>query len=506
MDGNDATRWTAADAAELEALGEEIAELGAHIDAAEHRFLTCLREFDRREGWFKQGCKSAAHWLSWRLGMSLRVAHEKVRMARALENLPQIDQAFSKGEVSYSKVRAMTRVATPDTDAALLEVARYTTGADLERVCRVYRGVDVATSTAYPTVQQRRFVRRYELESGMVRLEIQLPPVEADAVWESIASIADREARDAQRMSPKVEPSEAERSAEQGAEAEPSQAEHEPEAECSAEHEPEPEPSQAEHEAEPEHSAPERQGSREEREEALADAFIYLCEVGRKHAGESLGGAMHDLMVHIDAQRLRADGKTVAGLLENGAPLTGDVLRRLACDAACVAVIRGEEGEPLSVGRKTRTIPPSIARALRVRDGGCRFPGCQHRRHVDGHHIEHWVDGGKTSLDNLVLLCRYHHTLLHESGFSLERTDDRLVFRSPDGTEIVPVPSRGLAAPVSTDSLRAGDQRSITAETNEPRWDGEPIQMDEVIDMLIKARRTDAQKARADAEDEEPPN
>jgi hypothetical protein len=95
-------------------------------------------------------------------------------------------------------------------------------------------------------------------------------------------------------------------------------------------------------------------------------------------------------------------------------------------------LIEDERGEPLSIGRKSRVIPPSLRRALRARDNGCRFPGCTHRAYLDGHHVKHWANGGETRLDNLVQLCRHHHRLVHEGGFGCERRDDgAFIFRDP---------------------------------------------------------------------------
>jgi len=92
------------------------------------------------------------------------------------------------------------------------------------------------------------------------------------------------------------------------------------------------------------------------------------------------------------------------------------------------------DGAPLRIGRKTRKIPPALGRALRARDGGCRFPGCERRRFVDAHHIRHWARGGATDQDNLLLLCRHHHRLVHEGGYSVERLPDgRVRFRLPNG-------------------------------------------------------------------------
>ncbi|MGD2129698.1 MAG: DUF222 domain-containing protein, partial [Lysobacterales bacterium] len=124
---------------ELERLGEQITELAAHLDAGEYRFLTLLEAFDREQGWGGTGILSCAHWLNWRCGLSIGVAREKVRVARALPDLPQISAAFREGRVSYSKVRAMTRVATPRNEDSLLNVALHGTAHHVERQVRLYR-------------------------------------------------------------------------------------------------------------------------------------------------------------------------------------------------------------------------------------------------------------------------------------------------------------------------------------------------------------------------------
>ena len=112
-------------------------------------------------------------------------------------------------------------------------------------------------------------------------------------------------------------------------------------------------------------------------------------------------------------------GQAVIELDGGGVDVSAETSRRLACDAAVVVLHEGADGSALDVGRKTRSIPPAIRRALSARDTGCRFPGCT-ARHCDAHHLVHWADGGRTSLDNLVLLCRRHHRLLHEGGYRIE--------------------------------------------------------------------------------------
>jgi hypothetical protein len=127
--------------AELDQLGDEIAELSAHLDAATARLLDLIREFDERGGW-GNGFLSCAHWLTWRIGLEPRAARERVRVARALGTLPRLAQALARGELSYSKVRALTRVATPATEERLLKVGRCGTAEHVERIVRGWRRVD----------------------------------------------------------------------------------------------------------------------------------------------------------------------------------------------------------------------------------------------------------------------------------------------------------------------------------------------------------------------------
>jgi hypothetical protein len=169
---------------ELESLGERIAEMSAHLDAAMHRLLTDLREFDQRGGWHRQGASSCAHWLAWRVGWDLVTAREHVRVARKLAELPAIDDALRRGQVSYAKVRAMVRVATPANESLLLEYAKLMTASQLERQCRRYALVLRQGENAHPKIdEQRRYVRRRDTEDGMVKIEAVLHPEEAEVVW-----------------------------------------------------------------------------------------------------------------------------------------------------------------------------------------------------------------------------------------------------------------------------------------------------------------------------------
>jgi hypothetical protein len=189
------------------------------------------------------------------------------------------------------------------------------------------------------------------------------------------------------------------------------------------------------------------------------------------------GGDRFQVVVHVDAAALR-DGVGESEL-GDGAPIAAETARRLACDAAIVPLLeRG--GRPLSVGRKTRSIPPALARALASRDRGCRFPGCTNHRAVDAHHIQHWANGGATSLDNLQL-CRHHHRLLHEGGYTVTKAGAGFVFRRPDGRQIRPVPRppRGCSR-----TLRESNRR-IDPEATVTRWGGERFHLADNVDALL---------------------
>jgi hypothetical protein len=160
------------------------------------------------------------------------------------------------------------------------------------------------------------------------------------------------------------------------------------------------------------------------------------------------------VILHVDAAGLESagkaarsasltpdDGQAVVELDEGATNVSAETSRRMACDASLVVMRHAPDGAVLDVGRRTRTIPPAIRRALVARDRRCQFPGCTARR-CDGHHIRHWADGGPTRLNNLTLLCRRHHRAVHEEGFAVVRVDNgELEFYRPDGTSVETAPT-----------------------------------------------------------------
>jgi hypothetical protein len=206
------------------------------------------------------------------------------------------------------------------------------------------------------------------------------------------------------------------------------------------------------------------------------------------------GGDRQQIVVHVDAQTLRHDH---AGRceLEEGPGMAAETARRLACDASLVVLVENEQGEPLNIGRKTRTIPPALRRALRSRDQGCRFPGCTHTRFVDGHHVQHWAQGGETKLSNLVSLCRFHHRLLHEGRVVVQVLDDGAFrFVRPDGRSYES-PAPGAPRQLDWMQLVAAHlarQIKITPRTAITRWQGETLDYGLAVDGLLqRAKRVE---------------
>ena len=479
---------------DLTSLGERIAEHAAHLDAAMHRLLSDLREFDQGGGWHVQGARSCAHWLSWRVGWDLGTAREHVRVAGKLADLPGIDQALQRGELSFSKVRAMTRVATAENEASLLAMARSSTASQLERIRRGYRRALRGMGDERPEDEvERRYVRIRETESGLVRIEAQLTAEEGAVVRQALDLVASRAWR-------------ARRAASSGCVADVSAetraqgpADEDVPAGTSLLREP-----RVGFATEP----PIPAGLRR------ADALValtesYLAEArdggrdGRRVARRDDAGPPVEIVVHVEADGQAAvarrsscrceAGSLEAGLLEDGTPLAGATVERLACDATVVRVVEDSRGNVLDVGRRRRTISTGLRRALRLRDDGCRFPGCTNRL-TDGHHVVPWSRGGETSLTNLVSLCRRHHRFVHELGFRIERVDERaesrrFAFLRPSGFEVKfcgEPPALGGEPVADLLARHRAVEIEIDPDTSYPEWDGTRPDYDHIVGCLMQ--------------------
>jgi hypothetical protein len=422
-----------------EAIGEEITELAAHIHAATFLLLEKIREFDRLNGWSLDGVHSCAHWLQWQCGMNLGAAREKVRVAQALSDLPRISAAFGAGRISYSKVRAMTRVATPKNEEFLLGIARHGTAAHVETVVRNYRRCKrLETLKLENQRHAQRELRWYLDGDGMWVFKGKFTAEQGALIKSALESAMDSLFEEQQ---------------------------HEPE-DVSVETPVGVDPI----EAKP-HPVATRRADALER---LADAYL-----GGK-SGERSGGDRCLVHIHTTPDVLTEYGEGAESECEENGHVSAETSRRMACDASLVHWQEDTNGEPLNIGRKSRSIPPAIRRALQRRDGGCRFPGCSCRRFVDAHHIRHWADGGETSMDNLVLLCRRHHRLVHEGGFGLGTlAAGGIQFPYPDG-RVLPETADGRFRGNVTSIHRLNRQNGleITPKTLPPLWRGERMDQD----------------------------
>jgi Domain of unknown function (DUF222)/HNH endonuclease len=217
-----------------------------------------------------------------------------------------------------------------------------------------------------------------------------------------------------------------------------------------------------------------------------ADACAALAHSFLKHGAEALsGGECHQIVVHVDAGTLRA---SMAGQceIEDGPSLPAETVRRFGCDCSVVMMLENEKGEPLDFGRKTRSIPPALRRALNARDRGCRFPGCMHTRYVDAHHVRHWAHGGETKASNLITLCSFHHRKVHEGGVVVQSLDDGAFrFVRPDGRTFdspVPAASHWSQLPLS-------HEERIDRKTAVPLWRGERMDYGLGIQVLFAQER-----------------
>jgi hypothetical protein len=376
-----------------DALEREITDLCAQINAANYRLLRLIAELDDTGPWGAWGLQSCAHWLNWRCGIGMNAAREKVRIAHALKPLPAISSAFESGKLSFSKVRALTRIADGANEAELLELAFHATAAQVEKLVRAYRSVGrLAEREQAMANHSARELNYYHDDDGSLVIRARLPAEEGAVVLQALNAAMD--------------------------------------AQCKEEHEDAVDDVTA--------VTPVNENRFAQRR---ADALVTMAETTLRHGPEPLSSAeRYQVVVHITAETLAA-GEDRRCELNNGQRLAQDTARRIACDGSLLRITDDAAGNPLDIGRKTRAMPPAMHRALRSRDHGCRFPGCTHDRFVDAHHIRHWANGGETSLDNLVLLCRRHHRLVHEGGFGVERiADGALRFTRPDGRAITEHP------------------------------------------------------------------
>ena len=487
-------------------LADKITTLAGQINAATYRFLKLIAEFDRRKAWVGAGIRSCAYWLAWKSGLDIKVAREKVRVAKALEGLPEINEAFEKGELSYSKVRAMTRVATEENESYLLGIAEYGTAEHVIKLVGAFRTVsraeDFDGADAMSVIGEfnesvvvsehelelrrekklydARDVSCYQGDDGMWIIKARLPAEEGALVAKVIKELGDRLAAAKENLEEKLD----EKSEKVAAD------------------------------AFSEYKKDDLLNEKLLKDEKLlkeplinkekltfpqrrADALALMAESYLANPTGPLKGAERcQLVLHVQGGLASIrQSSNLEGLNLEGRWLLPDSARRLACDASLLVVSEDATGNVLDIGRRSRIIPAAMARALSIRDGGCcQFPGCCASHYVEGHHIKHWADGGETKLDNLVTLCKYHHRELHKGKFFLSvnselgRFADRLCFSTVDQRRMLPNPVEFSCACCGFDVLEKILPPTIDKNTAVTKWLGEHMDLGMAVDGLLRFR------------------
>ena len=457
---------------ELYQLGERCAVAYLQADALHYHAMTLLAEFHHRNGWHDTGFSSTAEWLAWRIGIKLGPARERLRTALALQALPETSAAMRAGELSFTKVRALTRVATPENEKTLLDFARAGSAANLERVVRGWKTLDRRSEVMAEQIRHRK--RRFSAfvdEDGMVVVRGRLDPEVGALLMRAVEAASDALYRTEARS-------------EKGVLGGNSHTDTELE------------------ETQPEQRRADALGLIAER--AFAAGFgggsggrngngtVNGEGAGTRNGAENdnadeegtgdgneagvVSGSRagrYQVMLHVDADTLKEDREPGQSELEDGTRVSAETSRRIACDAGLVKIVHGAygaggahgahgaggpDGPVLGASRRTRTVSPALRRALEARDRGCRFPGCG-LRFTEAHHVKHWADGGETSLRNMVLLCRTHHRAVHEGGVTVcIDAHHQVVFFTPRGKALFGAPPARLK-PVGEKRRWQGEER-----------------------------------------------
>ena len=421
----------------LERLESDIVSLASQLTAASARLIGLIGEYDAAEGWRDWGVRSIAHWLTWKTGIGLHAAREQVRVARALRELPMVAAEFAAGRLSYSKVRALTRLASikPGREAELVQMAEHMTGSQIDRLAAATRRAQRAAD-----VQARRkaaYVRWHQDDDGSIVGTFRLAPEQAAVFCHGLDAAAGRL---------RELPGEGDEAAAAGA----------------------------------------------RRERSAADALAaksesYLNDVSAETSLE--GAERYQLVLHTtvdelakpdDAEAGDGPGTLIAGGNGRQWRIAPSTARRLSCDCPTSTMTDGPDGNALHLGRKTRRIRGRLRRAVHARDRGmCVTPGCTAPA-TQIHHLRHWAHGGPTCLRNLVSLCDAHHWLVHEGGFTLvPRDGGGWVLISSGGVGIGPHPEPHTpSAPLALDPTVALD--AVTGH-----WDGNRLNAADAVAALF---------------------
>ena len=410
----------------------EVSKLAAQLAAGEARMVELAAEADRRGLWGgKWEARSLAEWLSWLTGMSPKTARDHAFMADRVERFPETHGALSTGSISFDQARSIVSTEAPEHEAKLTELARQTTAGQLQRIVRTYRRVTSLSETSDANATHERRYLNYFFTDETFELHGRLTTEDGALVARAFDRALDKllKATD-----------------------------------------PDPVP----YESKPAWDSP---------DQLRADALVELAETWLADNKSSSRANSYEVVVHVDADALRSDEPGARCEVEGTGSIAPETARRLTCDSALVGLIE-HEGEPLAIGRRSRRVPHGLRRALEARDRTCRFPGCPNRGRLDAHHFTHWIEDGKTELPNLLLLCRRHHRMVHEGGYTISRArDGTWIFTRPNGST-VELPER---PPSSHEDLRAdgADARIAERDPLAPEGAGEGIDLDYVTWALF---------------------
>ncbi|MCB1004231.1 MAG: DUF222 domain-containing protein [Acidimicrobiales bacterium] len=434
---DDPVEQSAADPAGLsdDRLAAEISTLAGHLAAAMCRWLLLVAEFDRREAWGAWDCRSCVHWLSWRCGVGRRAAQEQLRVAHALTRLPLVRRHFAVGELSYSKVRAITRVAVePYEEEFFVNFARHATAPMLEKAVSGYRRAGRLDDQDAADRHRRRMFRWWVEPDGMVAFEGRMAPEDAAIVTAAIGAV--------------VVPA-TKRSTERPVD---------------------------------DHGQPLPQPGDDSKWARQADALVALCDQALHGPGDETGVVAEPaatVVVHVDAEVLDHDADGACRLAD-GPNLSPETARRLGCDSTTFTIATGPDGRPRLVDKAHRSVSRTLRREVAARDEGhCRFPGCDllGRHHL--HHMVHQEHGGAHRVDNLITLCAFHHRLVHERGYRIELLLDLVTVHRPDAEPVTDAPTPAPDGP-GLDTLHHLAELAIADETITGHWDGTRLRHDDL--------------------------
>ncbi len=477
-------------------LEEAIIELCAHLSSLSSKWLELIAEFDIRGLYNQWGCKSSAHWLSLKCGISLSTGYEHVRVARKMISLPQIHKCFANGEISYSKLRAITRVATQDNQQLLVDLAKLATGSQLDQIVSCFSGSLQSQDLELEEIRYKRryLTYRYDDDGSLVGF-FRLPP-ESGALFVRALEAAKAELKRDSSTKPlsrglsdgetsSYSPAEEIQDFDHGANSDSPAEEIRNsigEANCDSPAQAPLDPAQADNPF----------GA------SNCDSLALISELALSKLNEisttgSLIRPQTSVVIHMNESNSGNDG----AVIQHGPHISRELARRLSCDAK---LVRYEDQDSniftLNYARKRRLVTQRQKRVLQARDKGCRFPGCKTVKYTNAHHIIHWSDGGNTDLDNLVLLCSYHHHQVHEGGVRMEKdTQGYLHFYTKDGKEIENhsylIKNLEESNRHFVDSYLSSQAYShISSDTISPRWSGESFDLVSILDALYSTEST----------------